>query len=395
MSHGPVTTYADHAADTPVRPGAAALLTKLLGEVGNASAAHVAGQGVRIHVEQSRDAVAEAVGCAPADVVFTSGGTEADNLAVKGIVWAARADRAGPGAGPASHVVSTSIEHPAVLEPLRWLAGWGDIELTLVDPGPDGVVRPHEVLAAVRDDTVLVSVMAANNVVGAVNDVAMIGRGLADHPAAFHVDAVQAMHLVVRADDWGVDALALSAHKFGGPPGIGCAVLRRGVAVQPLMHGGGQDRGVRSGSMPAAMIASLGASVVEVLATREQEAAMLRSLTDVVREAVGSLDGVTVLGPDDPARRLPGLVSLALDGVQPDALMFELDRAGVRASVGAACASGATGANPVLEAMGVAADAGLRLSFGWSSTPDDASRVAEVVTDVLPRLRAAGGGFLA
>ncbi len=387
-----VGTYADHAADTPVRPAVLNVLRTAVEVVGNASAAHAAGQAVRTHVEDARDRVASAIGCRPGEIVFTSGGTEADNLAVKGLVWGAAAAASGRGETP--HVVTTAVEHPAVLEPIRWLVERGEVDATFVRPGPDGVVAAADVLAAVTDRTVLVSVMAANNIVGAVNDVAAIGAGLVDHPAKFHVDAVQAMHLAVDVAAWNVDALSLSGHKFGGPTGVGCCVLRRGVAVESVLHGGGQDRGVRSGSMPGWLIAAFGVAVEEAVAGRPAEVATIAAVADLVRDAVGALDGVRLLGPTSAEARLPGIVSLALDGVHPDALLFALDGAGGRASVGAACASGATGGNPVLEAMGAEADSGLRLSFGWSSTAADAARVAEVVTDVVPRLRAAGGGFV-
>ncbi len=379
--------YADHAADTPIRPAAVSALAGALDVVGNPSSAHGTGQSARRLVEEARESIAAAIGTVPGDVVLTSGGTEADNLAVKGIVWAARGTRP-------VHVVTTAVEHVAVLEPLRWLAERGEVELDLVMPSRDGRVEVDAVLDLVRDETVLVSVMAANNVTGAVNDVPALGAALADHGAALHVDAVQAMHLGLDVAAWGADAIALSAHKFGGPVGVGLATLRRGVPVTPLLHGGGQDRGVRSGTLSASLAVALAAAVEAAVADRAAEAARLRELTDRVRAGAAELEGVELLGPADPAWRLPGHVALALRGVHADALVFALDRAGVHASVGPACSSGANAGNPVLEAMGVDADAGLRLSLGWTSTVADAERISDVLTDVVPILRAAGGGFV-
>jgi cysteine desulfurase len=373
-------TYCDHAADTPVRPSSAAAFAAALPAMGNPSSAHGHGQDARRIVEESRDVVAGHLGCAPGDIIFTSGGTEANNLGLKGIIWAAPTAR--------RHVVTTEVEHAAVLAPLRWLETRGEIELTVVGCEADGRVAPSAVLEQVRDDTVLVSVMAVNNVIGSVNDVASVGAALADGPTHFHVDAVQAMHVALDLGAWGTDAAALSPHKFGGPVGAGVCQLRRGVPVQPLLHGGGQDRGVRSGTLSAALAAATAAAMSDAVAERDGEVTRLAALSDVVRAAVSGLSGVQVIGPIDPAHRLPGTVALAIEGLAADALVFALDRAGLSASVGPACSSGAASANPVLEAMGLSADAGLRVSFGWSSTTADARRAADVLVATLAGLLA-------
>lgn len=371
-------TYCDHAADTPVRPDAADALVEALRLEGNPSSAHHHAQTARRVVEDARDRIAAVIGCAPGDVIFTSGGTEANNLALKGIVWASGRSRA--------HVVTTAVEHAAVLAPLRWLEERGEVELTVVGCGQDGRVDPEVVLQAVRDDTLLVSVMAANNVVGAVNDVAAIGAGLAGRPAFFHVDAVQAMHVGIDVRAWQVQAVALSPHKFGGPIGAGVAVLQRGVPVQPLLHGGGQDRGVRSGTLAAGLAIATAVAAEEAMHARQVEHDHLAACAEVVRLAARGLPGVEVIGPSALADRLPGTVALAVHGLAADALVFALDRAGLSVSVGPACSSGATSSNPVLEAMGLSADAGLRISFGWSSSADDASRAAAILTQVIHEL---------
>ncbi|TVR17323.1 MAG: cysteine desulfurase [Nitriliruptor sp.] len=377
-----MTTYCDHAATTPPRPQARAALAAWL-DAANASATHLAGQAARVAVEESREAVATALGCSPHEVVFTSGGTEADNLAVKGITWAARDRSRG-----VPHVVTTAVEHPAVLDPARWLAERGDATLTVVPPGGDGRVDVEEVLAALRPETALVSVMAANNELGAVNDIPGLAARLAEREVPLHTDAVQAVAtLELDVVRWGVGALALSAHKFGGPQGVGLAVLRRGLPVVPLAHGGGQDRGVRSGTFAVGLDAACGAALTAAVADRAELRPRLLALTDRLAAAVTALEGVRRSGPSDPSWRLASHVHLLLDGVEATALALELDGAGVAASSGAACGAGAAKSSPVLEACGLQGTP-LRLSLGWTSTAAEVDRVIDVLTDLIPRLRA-------
>ncbi len=376
-----MTTYLDHAATTPPRPEARAALVAWL-DAANASATHLAGQAARVAVEESRESVAAALGCSPHEVVFTSGGTEADNLAVKGATWAARDRSSG-----VPHLVTTAIGHPAVLDPARWLAERGDVRLPVVAPGGDGRVDVEEVLAAVRPETVLVSVMTANNELGAVNDIVGLATRLAEREVPLHTDAVQAAAtLDVDVARWGVAALALSAHKFGGPQGVGVAVLRRGLPVVPLAHGGGQDRGVRSGTFAVGLDAACGAALTAAAADRADLRSRLLAMTDRLAAAVTAVEGVRRSGPADPAWRLASHVHLLLDGVEPTALALELDAAGVAASSGAACGAGATKASPVLEACRLQGTP-LRLSLGWTSTDAEVDRAIDVLTELLPRLR--------
>lgn len=379
-------TYLDHAATTPPRPEARDALLAWL-DAANASSTHAAGQQARTVVEEAREQVAAGVGCSPHEVVFTSGGTEADNLAVKGIVWAARERR------PAvPHVITTAVEHPAVLAPARWLADRGDCTLTVIAPDGEGRVDPSSVLAAVTEDTVLVSVMAANNELGAVNDVAALSGTLRERGVALHTDAVQAMATRdVDVRGWGVDALALSAHKFGGPQGVGVAVLRRGLPIEPLAHGGGQDRGVRSGTFAAGLIAACGVAVSRAVADRPALATRLRVLSDRLADGLVDLDGVRRDGPRDAAARLASHVHLSIQGVSTEALTLLLDGAGVAGSPGAACGSGAASASSVAEAVGLTGTP-LRLSLGWTSTQDDVDRAVDVLRDIIPRLQASGRG---
>lgn len=383
--------YLDHAASTPPRPEALEAMRRCLeDDLGNASASHAAGQRAREAVERAREQVADALSVRPVDVVFTSGGTEADNLAVKGLTWAAAGQR------DARRLVVSAVEHDAVLEPARWLARHDDLELVVVPPRSDGRVDPERVLEAVTDDTAAVSVMAANNELGAVNDVAAIGAALADHPAVVHTDAVQAFATrAVDPEAWGVDALSLSAHKFGGPQGVGIAYLRRGVPVTPLAHGGGQDRGVRSGTFAAALDAACGAAAETAVARRGELAARLEQLGSRLAAGLVAVEGVTRNGPAAAEHRLASHVHVSVAGVDGEALTFALDRAGLMVSSGSACHAGAAGRSHVLEAVGVEADATVRLSLGWTTTADDVDRAVEVFGDVVTGLRRDGaGGFL-
>jgi cysteine desulfurase len=384
--------YLDHAATTPPRPEARAALLRWadpeLG-LGNASSAHAAGRRAREVVEEASERVAKAVGAAPNDVLFTSGGTEADNLAVKGMAWAG-AERG------RRHLVTTAVEHPAVLDACRWLATAGGFQLDVVGVGRDGRVDPEELLAAVRGDTALVAVMAANNELGTVNDVAGLGAALRERDVRFHVDAVQAFAtLEVDVGAWDVDTLALSAHKFGGPGGVGVAVLRRGVPVVPLTHGGGQDRGVRSGTLATGLDGACAAAAEAAVRDRATLRPRLRALTDRLAADLGSVGGIRRNGPTGAEHRLASHLHVSVEGVDGEALLFALDQAGVCVSTGSACQSGANRASHVLAAAGLDDLASLRLSLGWTTTADDVTRAADVLTDTIAALRAAGGGAVA
>ncbi|MGA1774691.1 MAG: cysteine desulfurase family protein [Nitriliruptoraceae bacterium] len=379
----------DHAATTPPRPEVLEVLARWL-PAANASARHLPGQDARAAVEEARERSAAALGCTPADVVFTSGGTEADNLALKGVVWAARAARRAAGDDRPVHVVTSAVEHAAVREALRWLADRGEVELDVVGPRPDGRVAVEDVLDRVRADTGLVSVMGANNETGAVNDVAALGAALRERGVPLHVDSVQCVAtLDVDLEAWRADALAVSAHKIGGPQGIGVAVLRRGLDVEPLAHGGGQDRGVRSGTFPVGLIAACGEALAQAAAHRTELRARLRGLSDRLAAGVADLDGVRRTGPEDPAHRLASHVHLELDGVDGDALQLALDAEGVAASSGSACASGAGRGSSVMAAMGRPGTP-LRLSLGWTTTGAEVDHAVAVLRAVVPRLRAGG-----
>jgi len=379
----------DHAATTPPRPEALEVLERWM-RAANASARHLEGQAARRAVEEAREQAAAALGCTPHEVIFTSGGTEADNLAVKGIVWATREARARSGDDRPAHVITTAVEHAAVLEPARWLAARGEVELDIVATDPDGRVDVAALLARVRPDTALVSVMGANNELGAVNDIATLGAALRELGVPLHVDAVQCVATrEVSLAEWQADALAVSAHKIGGPQGVGVAVLRRGLAVEPLAHGGGQDRGLRSGTFAVGLIAACGVALERAVAERDELCARLTGLADRLAAGLVRIEGVTRNGPSDAAHRLASHVHVAIDGVDGEALGLALDAAGISASSGSACSSGAGHASHVVEACGIVGTP-LRLSLGWTTSTEEIDHAVATLEEVVPRLRSGG-----
>ena len=381
--------YLDHAATTPLDPAVLAVMRPLLeAEYGNPSSTHARGRAARAAVEEAREQVAGALGVDPLDVLFTSGGTEADNFALKGIAWAAR------DAGRGAHLVTTNIEHHAVSDALEWLAAAQGFSLTVVPVEADGIVDPERLLAAVRDDTVLVSVMAANNEIGTVQPLAEIGPALRDRGIAFHTDAVQAFgRTALDVEGWGLSAVALSAHKFNGPKGVGVLVAGRGVPIVPLQHGGGQERGIRSGTFNAAGIAGCGAAAALAASTSATEVPRLRRLRDRLLDELLSVAGVTLNGSRE--HRLPHNINVAVAGCNGDALMLALDAAGVCVSTGSACQSGATEPSHVLAAIGARNDAAhVRMTLGRTTAEADIATAADAFRTTVKSLRDAGGAFL-
>lgn len=381
--------YLDHAATTPMRPEALAAMAAELSEVGNPSSVHTSGRRARRVVEESRESIASALGVSAGEVVFTSGGTEADNLAVKGI-YRARRD-----ADPRrTLVLASTVEHHAVLDPVGWLGSseGADVRWLPVDEqGRVRLERLEEQLASAAGQVALVTVMWANNEVGTIEPIAEVAALCAEHGVPLHTDAVQAVgHLDVDAAV--VDSLALSGHKVGGPHGVGAVVLRRGLDVAPLIHGGGQERDVRSGTLDAPAIVGLAAAVRASAADQAERAERVRLLRDgLVADVLAEIDGVTRNG--DPVRSLPGIAHLSFEGCEGDALLLLLDAAGVECSRGSACSAGVPQPSHVLLAMGrdpVTARSSLRLSLGRTSTRGDVDRLLEVLPSAVARARRAG-----
>lgn len=383
--------YLDHAATTPMRPAALAAYAAAAGEPGNASSLHAAGRAARRRVEEAREQVAAALGARPSEVVFTGGGTESDNLAVKGIFWGRLAD-----APRRRRVVASAAEHHAVLDAVQWLARTRQAEVTWLGTDRYGRVTPAALEAALEPDgadVALVTAMWANNEVGTVQPVADLAALADDRGVPLHTDAVQAVgQLPVHFGDSGVAALTVSGHKVGGPVGVGALLLGRDVPCDPLLHGGGQEREVRSGTLDVAGIAAFAAALTEAVAARERLAAALTALRDSLIARVRAAVPDAVLH-GDPAARLPGNAHFSFPGCEGDALLMLLDAHGVACSTGSACSAGVARPSHVLLALGAGeelARSSLRFSLGHTSTAADVDALLAALPAAVARARAAG-----
>lgn len=374
-------------------PEAVRVLTEQLARPGNPSSLHAAGRAARRVVEEARETAAAALGARPSEVVWTSGGTEADNLAVKGLFWARRTQ------DPSRRrILVSAVEHHAVLDPAFWMAEHAGAELVLLPVDADGVVD----VAALRDEleengpqAALLSVMWANNEVGALqplDDVVALARR---HGVPVHADAVQAVGQVpVDFAASGLDAMTVSGHKVGGPGGVGALLARRGLDLTPVLHGGGQERGVRSGTLAAPLLASFAAALDEVVRERPAHAARVGALRDrLVAGVRAAVPDAVLRGPADTARRLPANAHFTFPGCEGDSLLYLLDSAGVEASTGSACQAGVPRPSHVLLAMGVDEDdarGALRFTLGHTSTEADVAALHAALPGVVERARAAG-----
>jgi cysteine desulfurase len=376
----------DHAASTPVRAEALDAFVAACGQVagGNPAAGHGTGRAARTVLEDARERIAAVLGRHPHEVVVTSGGTEADQLALVGTFRAAAEQGR-------RHVLCSAVEHPAVRDAVAWLVAREGATVTWVAPDAPVPVDIDRMLAGLRDDTALVCLTGADGELGLVQDVTALAAVLADRGVPLHVDAVQR---VATRDLPRTGSLALSGHKLGAPVGVGVAVLPRDVPVRPLVDGPGQERGLRSGTQPAALAAALAVALELAVAERDDHAVNAAARTRRLAAALADVPGLRATLDPEAAHRLATHVHCTVDGVDGEALALALDAAGVHASTGTACATGSARPSPVLEACKVTGDASLRLSVGRATddalVDDAADRVAEVVA----RLRSAGGGFL-
>ena len=396
-----MATYLDHAATTPMLPEAVEAMAAALVRTGNASSLHSAGRRSRRDVEESRERIAAAVGARPSEVVLTTGGTESDNLAVKGLYWARRQQDPGR-----TRVLVSAIEHHAVLDSAHWLNAHEGAEVEILEVDAVGRVRPETLRAALAQApkrVALVSVMWANNEVGTVNPIRELAATAHDFGVPFHTDAVQAVGILpVDFAASGVDALTLTGHKLGGPIGAGALLLGREVTLTPLLHGGGQERDVRSGTLDVAAIVGLAVATVAAVGAREERAARLADLRgSLVAGVVEQVPDVQLNGAplDDRiasgAGRLPGNAHLSFPGAEGDALLMLLDARGIECSTGSACSAGVARPSHVLLATGADTDrarSSLRFSLGHTSTDDDVDALLEVIGPVVERARRAGLG---
>jgi cysteine desulfurase len=388
-------SYLDHAATTPMLPAAVDLMAELLGQVGNASSLHASGRRARRIVEESRETVAAALGARPSEVLFTSGGTESDNLSVKGLFWARRAADAAR-----TKVLVSAVEHHAVLDAAVWLAEHDGAELEVVPVDGRGRVEPDALRAALETgptDAALVSVMWANNEVGTVAPIAELVRVAAEYGVPLHTDSVQAVGVLpVDFAASGAAALTVTGHKLGGPVGVGALLLGRDVDCTPILHGGGQERDVRSGTLDVPAVAAFALAVETAVKEQAERAERLRGLRDdLVRRVLAEVPDAQLNGDGslDPERRLPGNAHFSFPGCEGDALLMLLDAHGVECSTGSACSAGVARPSHVLLAMGhdeERARASLRFSLGHSSEPADVDALVAAIGSVVERARTAG-----
>ena len=385
------SVYLDHAASTPMHPQAIGAMTAALATVGNASSLHTAGRGARRRLEEAREPLAASLGARPSEVIVTAGGTDSDNLAVKGIYWARR------DADPrCRRIITSAVEHHAVLDAVGWLAEHEGAEVTYLPTAPDGSVSPEalrEALTVHGSQVALVSIMWANNEVGTIMPIAELAAVAAEFDVPMHSDAVQALgQLPVDFTAAGLSAMSITAHKFGGPTGVGALVLRRDVACTPLLHGGGQERDIHSGTVAVAGAVSMAVAADIAVGGLEANAGRLRALqTRLIDGVLGTIDDVCLNGARGE-RRLPGNAHFTFAGCEGDSLLMLLDANGIEGSTGSACTAGVAQVSHVLLAMGAdpqRSRGSLRLSLGHTSTVDDVDAVLRVLPAVVRRAREA------
>jgi cysteine desulfurase len=384
--------YLDHAATTPVDPEVLRVMAPWFTEYfGNPSSIYQLGQQSRAAMDAARAQCAAVLGCHPSEIVFTSGATESNNLALAGSVWAARERDL---AGPAPHIITSAVEHHAVLHKAEWLESIG-FGLTVIPVSPDGIVDPAEIEAAIRPETALISVMYANNETGAIQPIAEISAIAKAHGIPFHTDAVQAAGLLpIRVDELGVDFLSLSAHKFYGPKGVGLLYVRRGVPLSWQQLGGGQESGRRGGTENVPLIVGMGAALTLAERDRETYAGDCARLRDQLFDEIDErVDGVTLNGPSLDGHRLANNLNLTIDGVQGETILLNLDMADIAASAGSACTTGNSQPSHVLKAMGFSDDrcrTSIRLTVGRCNDEEQTSDAAESLAEAVLRIRQLG-----
>jgi cysteine desulfurase len=377
--------YLDHAATTPVHPQVLEAMLPFFGEsFGNPSSMYLRGRNALEALEQARDTVAELLGAQPKEIVFTSGGSESDNLAIRGTAFARRRP------GERGHLVTSAVEHHAVLYTCQQLARDFGFDVDYVPVDAQGIVDPADIERVIREDTLLISIMSANNEVGTIQPIADIGALAHERGIAFHTDAVQAAgSLALDVNAMQVDLLSLSGHKFYGPKGIGILYVRSDVKMLPMQTGGGQERNRRAGTEYTAGIVGIAKALELAQGGREACNARLRRLRDrLLDEVPQQVDGARVTG--HPTKRLANNASFVVDGVEGEALILGLDQAGIEASTGSACTSGSTEPSHVLKAMGIPDDlarGSLRLTLGAENTEADVDKFLNVFPTLVDRLR--------
>lgn len=382
--------YLDHAATTPMLPEAVAAMTAEMVKVGNPSSLHGSGRKARRVVEEARETIAAALCAKPMDVVFTSGGTEANNLAIKGLFWARQKENP-----KLNRVLISAIEHHAVLDPVMWLGEHEKAQIEILPVGENGILEVETLRAAIEkdpDSVALVSVMWANNEVGTIQPIAELAEIAAEFNIPFHSDAVQAMaYLPIDLSKVKVTALTITAHKVGGPQGVGALIVKSDVKLEPVSHGGGQERDVRSGTLDAPAIAGFASAISILVSQRERRSNRIKNLRDeLVTRLKETVPDCVING--DLEKRLPGNVHASFPGCEGDALLMLLDAQGVECSTGSACSAGIPQPSHVLLAMGrdeKIAKSSLRFSLGHTSTSEDIDELIVALPQIIDRAKRA------
>ena len=374
--------YADHAATTALSPRSLEAMTPYFRDAyGNPSSLYTFGQQAKSDLDAARAEVARCLNAKPEEIFFTSGGTESDNWALKAV-----AELRG---GKGRHIITSAIEHHAILHTLEHLEKALGFSVTYLPVDSLGRVDPQAVKAAIRPDTILITVMAANNEIGTIEPIAEIGAIAREAGVLFHTDAVQAVgHIPVDVSAWNCDMLSLSGHKFHGPRGVGALYVRRGLRLPPLIHGGGQEKGRRSGTENVAGAVGLAAALREAVDGLEARSVLLAARRDRLIEGLTRLPCSRLTG--DPVHRLPGTASFVFEGVEGEALLLHLDAKGICASSGSACSSASLDPSHVLLAIGLpheVAHGSLRLSLGEENTDEDVDYLLQAVPEVVEYLR--------
>jgi len=374
--------YLDHAATTPLASEVLEAMTPFHTEhYGNPNSLHQAGRATRRAIDTARAEVAKLISAEPFQIIFTGGGTAADNLAIKGVAESRKAH--------GRHIITSTIEHPAILNACRWLETQG-FEVSYINVDQHAQLDPEAIKNALRDDTILVSLMLGNNEVGTLQPLVSIGQFLKNHQAYFHTDAVQAIgHLPLNVDELGVDLLSMTGHKFYGPKGVGALYVRDEIELEPILHGGGQERNIRSGTENIAGIVGLGAAAKLSRVTMDETQTRISALRDhLISETLHKVERSHLLG--HPTDRLPGSASFGFEQLMGESLLLKLDMEGICVSTGSACSSGHMDPSHVLMAMGLSnelANGSVRITLGRSTTDQDIDRVLDILPDAVAQVR--------
>jgi cysteine desulfurase len=383
-----VPIYFDHAATTTMVEPAIAALTDAIKKLGNASSLHSAGRSVRKDLEQAREQIAQAIDCAPSEVIFTATGTEANNLAIKGLYWL--------GVKKNKKVIITStFEHHAVADPITWLAEHEGAQVVAIDVDRNGFIDLKQLAAQVeehKNNIALISIMHANNEVGTIQDINQVVKIAGDIPV--HSDCVQSFGKVeLSFKKLGVTAATISAHKIGGPLGVAALILRKGLDIEPVLHGGGQERDLRSGTFNAPGIISFAAAAANAVDNRKERELKIRELkSELIQTIKKNISDAWVNG--DQAKSLPGIVSITFPKTDSEGLLLLLDSEGIACSTGSACSAGVQRPSHVLMAMGLTEDettSTLRFSLSYSNTINEIAKLGSVIATVVARSKAASG----